>query len=79
MVAIPAYELDLPMLDTAGLERSEALEAASRAARQHWLARTPLGFSLTGYQDAVACLRDRRFHSALSLICLLYTSWGDPR
>ena len=68
MVAIPAYELDLPMLDTAGLERSEALEAASRAARQHWLARTPLGFSLTGYQDAVACLRDRRFHSALSLI-----------
>jgi cytochrome P450 len=68
VVAIPAYELDLPMLDTAGLERSEALEAASRAARQHWLARTPLGFSLTGYQDAVACLRDRRFHSALSLI-----------
>ena len=68
MVAISAYELDLPMLDTAGLERSEALVAAAEAGRQHWLARTPLGFSLTRYQDAVACLRDRRFHSALSLI-----------
>lgn len=68
MIATPAYELDLPMLDTAGLERSEALAAAARAASQHWLARTPLGFSLTRYDDAVACLRDRRFHSALSLI-----------
>jgi cytochrome P450 len=68
MVAVSAYELDLPVLDTSGLERSEALEAAARAARQHWLARTPLGFSLTRYQDAVTCLRDRRFHSALSLL-----------
>ncbi len=68
MTAVSAYELDLPMLDTSGLERSEALEATARAGRQHWLARTPLGFSLTRYQDAVACLRERRFHSALSLI-----------
>ena len=68
MVATSAYELDLPMLDTSGLERSEALAATAEARRQHWLARTPLGFSLTRYQDAVACLRDRRFHSALSLI-----------
>ncbi len=68
MGATSAYELDLPMLDTSGLERSEALAATAEARRQHWLARTPLGFSLTRYQDAVACLRDRRFHSALSLI-----------
>ena len=68
MGATSAYELDLPILDTSGLERSEALAATAEARRQHWLARTPLGFSLTRYQDAVACLRDRRFHSALSLI-----------
>jgi cytochrome P450 len=68
VVATSAYELDLPMLDTAGLERSEALAATAETRRQHWLARTPLGFSLTRYQDSVACLRDRRFHSALSLI-----------
>ncbi len=68
MATRSVYELDLPMLDTAGLEQSDALLASVDAGRRHWLARTPLGFSLTRYQDAVACLRDRRFHSALSLI-----------
>jgi cytochrome P450 len=60
--------LDLPTLDTIGMERSAALSATAAARSQHWLARTPLGFSLTSHADAVACLRDRRFHSALSLI-----------
>jgi cytochrome P450 len=67
-VATTVYELDLPTLDTTGLERSEALRAAVEAGRHHWLARTPLGFSVTQLPDAVACLRERRFHSALSLI-----------
>jgi cytochrome P450 len=68
VVATSAYDLDLPLLDTSGLNRSQALIATAEAGRRHWLARTPLGFSLTRYNDAVACLRDRRFHSALSLI-----------
>jgi len=68
VVATSALDLDLPMLDTAGLERSEAVSAIVEARQNHWLLRTPLGFSLTRHQDAVACLRDRRFHSALSLI-----------
>lgn len=38
------------------------------AASEHWLARTPLGYAVTGYEDVVAVLRDRRFHSALSLL-----------
>lgn len=63
---VPAASLDLPLVDTAGLERSEALTALVEARRHHWLARTPLGFAVTGYDDAVALLRDRRFHSALS-------------
>ncbi len=68
-MALPSvYELDLPTLDTAGMERGEALFATAEARRQHWLARSPLGFSMTGYEDAVGVLRDRRFHSALSLI-----------
>jgi cytochrome P450 len=62
------YELDLPLLEVAGLHRSEELAAIAEARRRHWLARTPLGFSLTAYADAVALLRDRRFHSALSLL-----------
>jgi cytochrome P450 len=68
VIATSVYDLDLPFLDTTGLDRSEALTAIAEAGRRHWLARTPLGFSLTRYHDAVACLRDRRFHSALSLI-----------
>ena len=68
MTAIAADELDLPVLDTAGMDRLDAVTAVAEARRQHWLARTPLGYSLTGYHDAIAVLRDRRFHSALSLL-----------
>jgi cytochrome P450 len=68
MPATSAYDLALPTLETAGLERSEVLSVIGRARTEHWLARTPIGFMLTEYRDAVAVLRDRRFHSALSLL-----------
>jgi cytochrome P450 len=68
MAATSANDLALPVLDTAGMERTEVLAAIRRARAEHWLARTPLGFMLTDYADAVAVLRDRRFHSALSLL-----------
>lgn len=67
-VTTSVFELELPQLDTAGMERADALEATAEARRQHWLARSPIGFTITGHADAVAILRDRRFHSALSLI-----------
>ncbi len=67
-MTVSAFELELPVLDVVGMERDEALEAASAAREQHWLARSPLGFAITRYRDAVAVLRDRRFHSALSQI-----------
>jgi cytochrome P450 len=63
-----AFDLDLPALDTADLDRQEALVATRAARRDSWLARTPLGFSVLTHADAVAVLRDRRFHSALSQI-----------
>ncbi len=62
------YDLELPELDLAALDRFEALQAVGEARRRHWLARTPLGFAVTSYDDAVAVLRERRFHSAISLI-----------
>ncbi len=68
MPAISANDLTLPPLDTAGMERTELLASIRAARARHWLARTPLGFALTDYRDAVAVLRDRRFHSALSLL-----------
>ena len=33
-----------------------------------WIARTPLGYVITRYEDATAMLRDGRWHSALGLI-----------
>ena len=50
------------------MERVESLSAAAEARQHHWLARTPLGYSITRYEDAVSILRERRFWSALRLI-----------
>jgi cytochrome P450 len=61
-------ELDLPSLDTIGLERREAVDAIAEARSRHWLARTDMGYSVINLQDVTAILRDQRFHSALSMI-----------
>lgn len=63
-----AFDLDIPELDTAGFERLEELTAVADARSRSWLVRTPLGFAVTTHDDAVAVLRERRFHSALSLL-----------
>ncbi len=62
------HDLDLPAIDTTGLERDEALAVLAEARQEHWLARTPLGYSISRREDCVSLLRDKRFHSALSLI-----------
>ena len=62
------YELDLPDVDTVGLARDEALDVIAEARSHHWLARSPLGFSLSRQEDCVSLLRDKRFHNALSLL-----------
>ena len=63
-----ASDLDLPYLDTIGLERREAIDAITAARSVHWLARSELGYTVTRLQDVTAILRDQRFHSALSMI-----------
>jgi cytochrome P450 len=68
MAATSAFELELPSIDASELDRADELVAMRRARATHWLARTPMGFMLTDHDDAVAVLRDRRFHSALSLL-----------
>ena len=62
------HDLELPELDTFGLGREQARAAMEAARDAHWLARMPMGYTVTRYADVVAILRDRRFHSALSLI-----------
>lgn len=62
------FDLDLPAFDPEGLDRAERIAALTAVQSQHWLARTPLGFSVTRYADVVALLRERRFHSGLSML-----------
>jgi cytochrome P450 len=61
-------ELTLPYLDMAGLERADAIAAIEEARPHHWLARTDMGYAVTSVSDVTAILRDKRFHSALSMI-----------
>ena len=68
MTAQLVGELELPLLNTIGLERQDAIDAIEVARSQHWLARTEMGYSVTRLEDVTAILRDRRFHSALSMI-----------
>ena len=61
-------ELELPYLATIGLERQDAIDAIKAARAEHWLARTDMGYSVMRLADVTAILRDKRFHSALSMI-----------
>lgn len=65
-MSIRVDELQLPEVDVLGLDREQLLVELERARREHWLARTPLGYIVTHHRDVTAILRDRRFHSALS-------------
>jgi len=61
-------DLNLPYLDTLGMERREAIEAIEAARAVHWLARSDIGYLVTRLQDVTSILRDQRFHSALSMV-----------
>jgi cytochrome P450 len=76
-------ELELPYLATIGLERQDAIDAVKAARAEHWLARTDMGYSVMRLADVTAILRDKRFHSALSMIQrspeLADTEWAQSR
>jgi cytochrome P450 len=62
------HELELPLLQTMGLERFDAIAAVETAQAENWLARTDMGYCVTRLEDVTAILRDKRFHSALSIL-----------
>ena len=68
MTAQLVHDLELPLLHTIGLERLDAIAAIEEARSQHWLAKTEMGYCVTRLEDVTAILRDKRFHSALSLL-----------
>jgi len=72
-----ATDLELPYLNTLGMERLSALTAIEEARSQHWLARTDMGFSVMRLEDVTAILRDKRFHSALSILPQMRANAGS--
>ena len=68
-VTTSVQELELPELNLQLLGGREDLMSAMDSARpHHWLARTPLGYVVTRYEEVGSFLRDRRFHSAVRLL-----------
>ncbi len=63
--ATSVFELDIPTIDV-NLDHEEAVAFTKAAAENHWLIRNPLGFSILHYDDVVASLRDKRWHSAIA-------------
>ena len=68
MTAQLVHDLELPLLRTIGLERLDAIAAVEAAQAENWLARTDMGYCVTRLEDVTAILRDKRFHSALSIL-----------
>ena len=68
-MSTPVNELELPEMDLRALaDRAQMMAVMVDARPQHWLARTPLGYVITHYEEVGSFLRDRRFHSAVRLI-----------
>ena len=62
-----ATELDMPDLDwleDPELTTEQRRDASAAAAAESWIGRNLMGFSILRYDDVVAMLRDRRWHSA---------------
>jgi cytochrome P450 len=63
----PVHELDLPVLpDLEGVSDDEYGAIVLEIAEHSWLAKNLLGYTVLRYDDVVAILRDRRWHSLAS-------------
>ena len=79
-MATPVTELDLPdltWLDDPQVPHEEHRRVTSETARDHWLAKNFFGVTALRYDDVVAMLRDKRWHSASGQI-LEMSGIDDP-
>ena len=64
--------LDIPVIEAAATRasnsRSEQLTLLRQSAETSWIARGEIGYNILRYDDVVAVLRDKRWHSAVGLI-----------
>jgi len=65
---IPVAALDLPELDPFSLDRRDAATVFEGVRASSWLAKMPFGYVVVNYDDVVALLRDRRWHSAIAVM-----------
>ena len=70
-MATTVHDLDLPEIEMFGMERGEAIERFEALRGKTWIARMPLGYTVIDYADVQAILRDRRFHSAVSMMQMM--------
>jgi cytochrome P450 len=67
------FDLDLPTLDLFAEDGIDEInDLVRRTAERSWIARNPFGFSILHYDDVVAVLRDKRWHSAAARIPEMY-------
>ncbi len=62
------WDLDVPMLEMEEGVRRVDPEELRAVAEQTWIARNLFGFTILRYEDVVAMLRDKRWHSAAGRI-----------
>lgn len=66
---MPANSLDIPKLELLmGQSRAERQEQLRSAAKESWIARNEIGFSVLNYESVMGVLRDKRWHSATGLV-----------
>jgi cytochrome P450 len=66
------FDLDLPTLEVTDGDFDEVSDVVRRVAEESWIAKNLFGFSILHYDDVVAILRDKRWHSAVSKIPEMY-------
>ena len=77
-MAVPVVDVEMPELDLDPVTWEEQRQLLLGLLEDHdWIARTPLGYVITRYDDATAMLRDDRWYSAIGLIADMQ-GYDDP-
>ena len=77
-MAVPVADVEMPELDLDPVTWEEQRQLLLGLLEDHdWIARTPLGYVITRYDDATAMLRDDRWYSAIGLIADMQ-GYDDP-
>ena len=64
------FDLDVPVIDAfdPAADHDDQTARTRQLAADHWIVRNPIGFSILGYDDVTAILRDKRWHNVAAKI-----------